>query len=194
MFQILSIGLWKCFKWTWSHYQNLVKKFQVFLKILTICKPNFRSVTYRGVFYLWMSLKLWYIPKLIGIIHNLDKFYRYIFRHSTNRKQTQIIVKIYQTTHHVESTSIRCRFYVDTLKRKNRQISTSFRRTFSMKLWWTKNRWKIDAKNQGRFDHGDVSTYLVLRNFDERKIDIGSMYFLDQISMENWCNLDVFLL
>ena len=39
---------------------------------------------------------------------------------------------ILPTGTHVESTSIRCRYYVDTLKTKFRRISTSFPRTFSM--------------------------------------------------------------
>ena len=46
--------------------------------------------------------------------------------------QTVSIRSASQRAHNVESTSIRCGYYVDTSKKKFRRISTSFLRIFSM--------------------------------------------------------------
>ena len=44
-----------------------------------------------------------------------------------------------QRTHHVQSMSIRRRYYVDTSETKFRRISTSFPHSFSMLFCWSKN-------------------------------------------------------
>ena len=63
----------------------------------------------------------------------------------------------------INPTGTTRRYYVDTLKTKFLQISTSFPRTSSVYFWWLKNPHR--------------STYIFRRNFDGRKIHVVFNYF-----------------
>ena len=105
-----------------------------------------------------------------------------------------------QRAHHVESTSIRRGYYVETSKTKFRRVSTSFPCTFSMQFGWSKNprRFHVlfstyfaDQKIhvistyffRCNFDGGkihNVFTYSFRCNFDGQKIYVASTYFFQR--------------
>ena len=86
-----------------------------------------------------------------------------------------------QWTQHVESTSIRCEYYVDTSKGMYPRVSTLFPRIF----WCNFNGWKIDVmstyflwRNFDGLENDVVLTYFLWHIFDGQKIDVVLTYFL----------------
>ena len=76
-----------------------------------------------------------------------------------------------QRTEHLELTSIRCRYYVQTSKTK-----------YSRSLFlWNLNEWKVDV----------VSTYFLWSNFNGWKINFVLTY-LSQLNFDRW-KIDVVL-
>ena len=104
---------------------------------------------------------------------------------------------------HVESTSIRCGYYVKTIRRPN---FDEFPRHFHVLLRCNFADWKIHVVSMyffrsnfdGRKIHV-VSTYFFRCNFDGRKIHLASTCFFNVISFIEismcfyllfWCNFD----